>query len=164
VADTEGAPLAALTVYAVEGDRYDALLQQLVGIAERGGLAVRFRQHLPDDANGISYGDGRIDLKASNPAGILCTTLIHEYAHETMYRESERRTFSHRQLECQAEAVAYCVCQALDVPSPNTPNYLAFYGITRVQLAANLEAIRAGVAALMQEIAPARIASRLAAS
>ncbi len=59
-----------------------------------------------------------------------------------------------RCLECQAEAVAYGVCQALAVPCPNTPTYLALYRIDRAALAANLDAIRAGVATLMQEIAP----------
>ena len=49
----------------------------------------------------------------------------------------------------------YCVCQALNVPCPNSPTYLALYRIDRAALAANLDAIRAGVAALMQEITPA---------
>jgi hypothetical protein len=155
IEDTDGPPLPALTVHAVEGDRYDALLRHLVAIAERGGLTVRFRDRLPDDANGLSYGDGRIDLKAGNPTGNLCKTLIHEVAHERMHREHERRTFPRQQLECQAEAVAYCVCQAAAIPAPNTPAYLAFHGITRDQLAANLDAIRAGVASLLQEIWPA---------
>jgi hypothetical protein len=155
IADTDGPPLTALTVHAVEGDRYDALLRRLIEIAEHGGLTVRFRDRLPDDANGLSYGDGRIELKAGNPAGNLCKTLLHEVAHERMHRENEGRSFPRRQLECQAEAVAYCVCQALSVPTPNTPTYLAFHGITRDQLADNLDAIRAGVASLLQEIGPA---------
>ncbi len=41
------------------------------------------------------------------------------------------------------------------IPTPNTPTYLALYKVSRATLAANLDAIRAGVAALMQEIAPA---------
>jgi len=80
VADTEGAALPELTIHAVEGDRYDALLRQLVGIAERGGLSVRFLHRLPGDANGISHGDGRIDLCANRPDGNMCKTLIHEIA------------------------------------------------------------------------------------
>jgi hypothetical protein len=154
VADTEGDPLPALTVHAVEGERYAALLRQLVALAERSGLSVAFKARLPRDANGVSYGDGRIALKEGNPAGNLCKTLIHEMAHERMHGTEERQTFTRQQAECQAEAVAYCVCQALDVPCPNTPTYLALYGASREVLAANLDAIRVGVAALMSEIAP----------
>jgi len=155
VADTEGDPLPALTVHAVDGPRYDALLRQLVAVAERGGLRVRFLHRLPDDANGVSYGDGRIDLCANRPAGNMCKTLVHEIAHERMHGAEERRTFTTQQAECQAESVAYCVCQALAIPCPNTPTYLALYKVSRPVLTANLDAIRAGVAALMQEIAPA---------
>jgi len=40
------------------------------------------------------------------------------------------------------------------IPTPNTPTYLALYKVSRAVLATNLDAIRAGVAALMGEIAP----------
>ncbi len=154
VADTEGDPLPALTVHAVDGPRYETLLRQLVAVAERGGLRVSFKERLVWDANGVSYGDGRIELKATNPAGNLCKTLCHEWAHERVHRAEDRRTFTPQQAECQAESIAYCVCQALAIPTPNTPTYLALYKVSRATLAANLDAIRAGVAALMQDIAP----------
>jgi hypothetical protein len=163
VADTEGDDLPTLTVHAVAGERFTILLRQLVTLAERRGLAVSFKARLPRDANGVSYGDGRIALKESNPAGNLCKALIHEIAHERMHGAEERRTFTRQQAECQAEAVAYCVCQALGVPCPNTPTYLALYGVSREVLAANLDAIRAGVAALMAEIAPLAGAIEVAA-
>ena len=161
-ADTDGADLPALTVHAVAGDRYDALLRQLIEIAERGGLSVTFKPRLIQNANGVSYGDGRIDLKEGNPAGNLCKTLIHEMCHERMHRAEERRTFTTQQAECQAEAAAYCLCTALDIPTPNTPTYLALYKVSRPVLVANLDAIRAGVAAIMGEIAPALDAARAA--
>jgi len=162
LADTEGDDLPALTVHAVEGDRYDTLLRQLVEIAERGGLRVAFKPRLIQDANGVSYGDGRIDLKEGNPAGNLCKALVHEMCHERMHRAEERHTFTTQQAECQAESVAYCVCAALAIPTPNTPTYLALYKVSRATLAANLNAIRAGVTALMEEITPALDAARAA--
>ena len=154
LADTEGGDLPALTVHTVEGDRYDTLLRQLIEIAERGVLSVTFKDRLVQDANGVSYGDGRIALKQGNPAGNLCKTLCHEIAHERMHRAEERCTFTTQQVECQAEAVAYCLCAALNVPTPNSPTYLALYRVSRATLAANIDAIRAGVAAIMDEIAP----------
>jgi len=114
-ADTTGDDLPALTVHAVEGERYATLLRRLIEIAERGGLRVAFKDRLVWDANGVSYGDGRIELKRGNPAGNLCKTLCHEIAHERMHRAEERRTFTTQQIECQAEAVAYCLCATLDV-------------------------------------------------
>jgi len=154
VTDTDGADLPALTVHAVASDRYDVLLRQLIEIAEHGGLSVTFKDRLVQDANGVSYGDGRIALKQANPAGNLCKTLCHEIAHERMHRAEERCTFTTQQVECQAEAVAYCLCAALNVPTPNSPIYLALYRVSRATLAANIDAIRAGVAAIMDEIAP----------
>jgi len=56
----------------------------------------------------------------------------------------------------------YCVCAALNVPTPNSPTYLALYKVSRATLAANLDAIRVGVATLMEEIAPALDAARAA--
>jgi hypothetical protein len=50
------------------------------------------------------------------------------------------------------EAIAYCCCQALGIPTPNTPSYLALYRIDRATLIANLEAIRAGVARIMGDL------------
>ncbi len=160
--DTTGTNLPALPVHAVAGDRYDALLRQLIQIATRGGLSVAFKPRLVQDANGVSYGDGRIELKQGNPAGNLCKTLIHEWAHERVHRAEERRTFSTQQAECQAESIAYCVCAALSIPCPNTPTYLALYKVSRATLAANITAIRAGVATLMEEIAPALDAAHAA--
>ena len=163
LADTEGDDLPTLTIHTVEGDRYATLLHHLIKIAERGGLSVAFKDRLVWDANGVSYGDGRIELKEGNPAGNLCKTLIHEIAHERMHGAEERRTFTTQQVECQAEAAAYCVCQALGVPTPNTPTYLALYKVSRSVLAANIDAIRAGVAALMREIEPALESESIAA-
>jgi len=162
LADTDGDDLPVLTVHAVEGERYDTLLRQLIESAERGGLSVTFKDRLVWDANGVSYGDGRIELKQGNPAGNLCKTLIHEICHEKMHRAEERRTFTTQQVECQAEAAAYCLCTALDIPTPNTPTYLALYKVSRPVLAANVDAIRAGVAAIMGEIAPLVAATKAA--
>ena len=56
----------------------------------------------------------------------------------------------------------YGVCAALAIPCPNSPTYLALYKVSRATLAANLTAIRTGVAALMDELAPALDAARAA--
>jgi len=48
----------------------------------------------------------------------------------------------------------YGVCAALSIPTPNSPTYLALYRVSREVLASNLDAIRRGIAALMDEIAP----------
>ena len=80
--------------------------------------------------------------------------MVTSFAHpsERCHGIAARRTFGTAMLECQAEAVSYCCCAALGIPSPNTPNYLALYKIDRAQLIGNLEAIRAGVARIMGDL------------
>jgi len=149
LADTEGDDLPALTVHAVEGDRYATLLRQLVEVAERGGLRVAFKPRLIQDANGVSYGDGRIDLKEGNPAGNLCKTLVHEHLHHPTGRVSSGK--------CRLLRVR----RARD-PDPQHADLPCLVKVSRATLATNLNAIRAGVAALMEEITPALDAARAA--
>jgi hypothetical protein len=153
VSQTEGRPLAQLTWQQV-GDDYSHLYAALVGRIRRGGLTVEERDDLPAGVHGYSTGHGTIAVNASDSLGSRCQTLLHELSHERCHSISARLIFSHEMLECQAEAMAYCCCQIFQIPTPNTPTYLAFYKIDRQQLIANLEAIRSGVARLMKELEP----------
>ena len=80
--------------------------------------------------------------------------MVTSFAHpsERCHGLVARRTFGTAMLECQAEAISYCCCQALGIPTPNSPSYLALYQVDRPQLIGNLEAIRAGVARIMGEL------------
>lgn len=151
ISQTEGQPLAADLWQQVGGD-YSALYSALLRQVRQSGLIVEERADLPEGIHGYSTGRGAIAIRAQDALGNRCQTLLHELCHERCHDKKARQTFSSAMLECQAEAVAYCCCQALAIPTPNTPVYLALYHIDRAALAANLEAIRAGVARIMREL------------
>ena len=151
ISQTEGRPLPQPTWQQVNGD-YGPLYAALVGQLRRGGLTVEDRDDLPEGVHGYSTGRGTIAVSNADSLGNRCQTLLHEVAHERCHDIKARQTFTRAMLECQAEAVAYCCCQSLNIPTPNTPTYLAIYNIDRLQLVANLEAIRAGVARIMRDL------------
>jgi hypothetical protein len=154
ISDTDGEPLPQLTWHDVHGRQYEQLLERLIEIVAAGGITTTLVDSLPNGVMGVSYGGGKVEIAADQAAGNKCQTLIHEIAHERMHRTQDRWTFTRQQKECQAESVAYCICQALEIPTPNTPQYLALYRVTKEVLSDNLSAIRAGVADLMTEILP----------
>ena len=151
VSQTEGEALPEVPWRTAEGE-YDALYAALLGQVRRCGLTVELHDDLPEHVHGYSTGKGIIAISSTDSVVEQCQTLLHELSHERCHDLVARTTFSRQMLECQAEAIAYCACQALDIPTPNTPTYLAFYGIDRTQIMANLEAIRAGLVRIMQDI------------
>jgi hypothetical protein len=148
---TEGRPLAAAIWHDVAGD-YSTLYTALLAQVRRSGLVVEECADLPEGVHGYSTGRGRIAVRADDALGNRCQTILHELSHERCHSIRARRTFSTQMLECQAEAISYCCCEILHVPSPNTPAYLALYKVDRSVLMANLDAIRAGVATIMREL------------
>ena len=131
---------------------YDAVYQALVGAAQRFGLTIEERAGLRDTLHGWSEGNGRIVLNATDATGTRCAVLLHELGHELCHDQDARQTFTRQMLEAQAESIAYCCCMALDLPTPNAPNYLALYRIDRELLLANLDAIRAGVVRVLRAV------------
>jgi hypothetical protein len=150
IGQTEGRPIAAAIWQQVAGD-YSQIYASLLDRVRRAGLTVE-EQNLPEGVEGYSTGRGVIVLNVQDSLGNRCQTLLHEVAHDRCHGVRERQTFTTAMLECQAECMAYCCCQALSIPSPNSPTYLAIYRIDRTALVANLEAIRAGVAGIMREL------------
>ncbi len=150
VAQTEGRPFPELTWQQTPG--YTDLYRWLFDVAWLMGRRVVELSDLPTHVHGWSDGQGTIAVSMRDTAGSRCQTLLHELAHELCHDMGARTTFTHQMLECQAEAISYCLCQALGLPTPNTPSYLALYQVDRVVLMENLEAIRAGIACVLREV------------
>lgn len=150
VSQTIGDQLPAVTWQQTSG--CFELYRGLKEAARRLSLTVSEQDDLDDHVHGWSTGRGVIVLNRRDTAGSRCQTLLHELAHELCHDKRARYTFTRQMLECQAEAMSYCLCAALGVPTPNTPSYLALYRVDRVILMANLEAIRDGVALVLREI------------
>jgi hypothetical protein len=148
---TEGAPLASVPWLPVDGD-FSALYTALLASVRAIGIVVDERDDMPEGLHGFSTGTGTIVINAQNSLGSRCATLLHELAHERCHDITMRRTFNRAMLECQAESISYCCCNALGIPTPNTPTYLALYRIDRAVIVANLEAIRSGVARILRDV------------
>ncbi len=140
------APWVTLT-----GD-YDDLYGLLVRTCTALKVTVILRDDLPPTVEGRSNGQGCIELNAQAAVGNRAQALIHEMAHEVCHPRVTRARFSLQEVECQAEAVSYVVSQALGLPTPNAPTYLALYRVTRNVIKANAEAIQVGVKTLLSAV------------
>jgi len=137
----------------LSGD-HEALYALLLETCRRLKIAVVLDPALPEEIKGASNGKGTITLRAQEGTGERVLTLLHEMAHETLHPSAvrEHAGFTRQQVECQAEAVAYCCGQALGMETPNSPTYLALYHIGRDELRKNAQAIAVGVQKILREV------------
>jgi hypothetical protein len=68
----------------------------------------------------------RPDQPAGNKAAVTC----HEWAHEILHREEDRRSLPKQVKECHAEATAFVVLSHFDVTIPYSVDYLRMWGNT----------------------------------
>ncbi len=148
-AGPEAQPLSAPWV-ALAGD-YAGLYALLHAVCTNLHIAVRM-EDLEGGVKGYSTGRGQIVLACSEEQGNTVQTLVHELAHEICHPSILRPQFSRQEVECQAEAIAYCVSQALGMETPNSPTYLALFGVTQDVLKANAQAIHHGVQRILREV------------
>ncbi len=137
----------------LSGD-HDALYTLLLETCRRLQVTVVLDPDLPEEIKGASNGKGTITLRAQEATGERVLTLLHELAHETLHPRAlrEHTVFTRQQVECQAEAVAYCCAHALGMETPNSPTYLALYHIGREDLRKNAQAIAVGVQHILREV------------
>jgi len=140
------APWATLT-----GD-YDALYALLLETCRSLKITVTLSETLPRAVEGRSNGAGIIELNAHAAVGNRAQTLIHELAHELVHPSVLRPQFTRQEVECQAEAISYCVSQALGIETPNSPTYMALYHVDRAVIKANAQAIAGGVKRILAEV------------
>jgi len=148
-AGPDAQPLSAPWV-TLAGD-YDGLYALLHAVCTNLHITVRI-ETLEGSSKGYSTGTGQIVLARCEEQGNAVQTLVHELAHEICHPSVLRPQFSRQEVECQAEAVAYCVGQALGMETPNSPTYLALYGVTPDVLKANAQAIHHGVQRILREV------------
>lgn len=136
------------------GGDHDALYTLLLETCRRLTITVTLDPDLPEAIKGSSTGKGQIRLRAQEGMGERALTLLHEMAHETLHPSAvrEQAGFTRQQVECQAEAVAYCCAQALGMETPNSPTYLALYHIGRDELRKNAQAIAVGVQKILRAV------------
>lgn len=93
-----------------------------------------------------------IVLKAGLDSTSKVLVLLHEYAHELLHWEGERRGLALKVKECHAEAVSYVVARHFGIHNPFSADYLSAWGTTPESLKGELDVVRAASAAIINEI------------
>jgi hypothetical protein len=104
-------------------DTDQKMIERLLTAMREDGINVT----LVDDLE--SYGVsrmGRVELRSNEKTADLFCTGVHEYAHEILHKTAERKSETKAQLEFEAEASAYVVCQWLGIPV-RSENYLLHF-------------------------------------
>lgn len=110
----------------VEGD-FEKQYHLLKEIVISTGIKVEERTFVVGiGVQGASFG-GSIAIK-KHTYGNMLLVLIHEWAHEILHKGSENSRYSKQEKECQAEAVAYIVGNALNIHSPYSRDYILGWG------------------------------------
>ncbi|MFH1418482.1 MAG: ArdC family protein [Planctomycetota bacterium] len=160
VAQTDGEALPTIDLPTVDVVA-DALLSDLVRVADSRGIAVSF-QELSGSAFGVSKR-GRIEIDNTHPTGQQAKTLSHELAHEALHwtaKESLTATVA----ELEAESVAYVVCLhfGLDV-EVRASRYIALWNGDAKALKASLHRITATARTIIDDLESLRSGKGVAA-
>lgn len=109
ISQTEGKEFSPVTPIAISEVR---ALRELEGVYEQLGITVETRT-LGWGTDGVSQ-IGRVLVQQGLSEAARFSTLAHELSHELMHSEQDRRSgqLSKRQMEVEAEAVAFVVCTA----------------------------------------------------
>jgi antirestriction protein ArdC len=138
IGQTEGEPLPAFAK--VTGDPADNT-QKVKTFIESKGIALDYAKNL-GGALGMSVG-GKITLLAGQEPAAEFATLVHELAHEFLHRGERRTETSKKVRETEAEAVAFVVCQAVNLnTSTASSDYIQLYRGNSETLAESLQFIR----------------------
>ena len=109
ISQTEGKDFSPVTPIA---NSEAHALSELEGVFEQLGITLETTT-LGWETDGVSQ-IGRVLVQEGLSEAARFSTLAHEVAHEIMHSEQDRRSgqFSKRQMEVEAEAVAFVVCTA----------------------------------------------------
>jgi hypothetical protein len=110
---------------AIEGDHqavYDRLVQAVkaAGIEHRESLDTQ-------GAQGYSAG-GLIVVRPDQPVGNKAAVTAHEWGHEILHKEAQRRQLPSQVKECHAEATAFVVMNHFGITIPYSAEYLINWG------------------------------------
>jgi len=124
VTQTEGDPLPELANAIGEPGDWLVRLEESI---RKAGVTLEY-DHIPGGAQGCSV-KGKITVRPDLPPNEKFAVLAHEWAHELMHKDHERRKETTRQIrETEAEAVAYTVCLACGIDSTaRSADYIQLY-------------------------------------
>ena len=138
VSQTEGDELPDIGSYQGEPSEY---LESLESFVESKGITLKWEA--PEGgALGVSLG-GTIMVDPSLESPVRFATLVHEVAHEMLHRSDRREQTDKSLRETEAEAVAFAVCNAVNIESNgHAENYIKLHQGDAEKLRASLDYIR----------------------
>ncbi|MDO9528429.1 MAG: ArdC family protein [Syntrophales bacterium] len=139
VSQTEGAPLAeSPDIININGSAETGLLGRLEEYTSAEGIELNYVDEL-GGALGVSMG-GQIKILSSLTNTQRFHALVHELAHEHLHKGMERRQYSKKLKETEAEAAAYVVCRHFRL-KPRSATYLATYQTEDVDIQGSFDRI-----------------------
>jgi hypothetical protein len=152
ISQTEGKDFSPVTPIATSEAH---ALKELEGVYEQLGITLETRP-LGWGTDGVSQ-IGQVLIQEGLSEAARFSTLAHELSHELLHSEQDRRSgqFSKRQMEVEAEAVAFVVCTAHGIDCRDqSRDYIHFYqGDTKLLLKSmnRIQQTAAKILDLMQE-------------
>lgn len=122
ISQTEGQELPKLNeVTGSIGDK----LHKLETFIRSKNITVSYSNDL--NVCGVSKG-GQIEINADQSDAEKFTTLIHEYAHESLHNQNDRKELTKTIIETEAETVAFIVCDAIGLETnQSASDYIQLY-------------------------------------
>ena len=134
---------------AIAGD-HQALHERLIQAVEQEGIT--YQESLDTQgARGYSAG-GLIVVRPDQPPGNKAAVTTHEWAHEIMHKEEERRSLPRQVKECHAEATAFVVLSHFGVTIPYSAEYLQMWGNTQESLRKELDQVAGAATQIISKL------------
>lgn len=150
ISQTDGEPLPDAPDWK-SSEKSPELEDMLINYAKSLHIKVDIKDLSESGAQGYSTG-GEIALDPT--AGTK--TLIHEIAHELLHQNGKSKLRPRKEVELEAEAVAYVVARALEIKNLHSPNYLALWDAEGRKILDRLDLIRETANKILTAIFPVK--------
>jgi N-terminal domain of anti-restriction factor ArdC len=134
---------------AIQGD-HQALHERLIQAVQKEG--IEYQESVDTQgARGYSAG-GLIVVRPDQPAGNKAAITCHEWAHEILHKEEDRRNLPKQVKECHAEATAFVVLSHFGVTIPYSVDYLRMWGNTSETVRRELDLVANAASLIIQKL------------
>jgi hypothetical protein len=155
VSQTEGKDVPqAPDVVSVQGDA-GILLPILEQVLQSHGIVLKYSSRLGSGVQGVSkIGEIEILDSVSDPEKFRIA--LHEFSHELLHGKQERKNFSKKVKEMEADATAYVVSHHFGLKT-KAPAYLAMHEVEEVDVLESLDRIASTASLIITNIEKHRV-------
>lgn len=134
---------------AIAGD-HQALHTRLIQAVQHEG--IEYQESVDTQgARGYSAG-GLIVVRPDQLPGNKAAITAHEWAHEILHKEEDRRNLPKQVKECHAEATAFVVLSHFGVSIPYSAEYLTLWGNTQESLRHELDLVAGAATQIIDKL------------